>query len=550
MFSAGTEAYIKADHVLYSNAVFSPERSALFAGGIAVKDNYILQAGTKEEIACYIDDNTKITELGDKLLMPGFHDCHVHFMMGGLHINNVDLSDCKSAEECAKKTYDFYLAHPGNYKEGEWVLGFSWYNFFWEDQNFPKKEQLDKYFPDMPVFLLNADAHAAWTNSKGLEIVGITKDTENPPFGTIHKDENGEPTGYIDEGAMVLFTKYAYSFGLETQIKLIADMMGDFAKNGVTSCNDMLPFFGVNLGSLEGLERLEEQGKLTMRVNFANDLYDDFAFTKELRKKYKGGKINHFGLKQFADGIIVTHTTNLVEPYNDEPETPPMMVCDLGLLEEAFIKADSLDIPVHLHAVGDGSIRCILDIAAKARALNGTKDIRHSIEHLDLTHPDDFKRLAELGIVASMQPPHMALTDTYEECPYPFVVGKDRERYLWAMKSMLNHNVHLALGTDHPVVTINPFIGIYRAVTRLYNDGKPEGGWNPQEKLTMWETLASYTLGSAYMAHRDHELGSLEAGKLADIIAVDRNLFTLEPRAIMDAEVVLTMVDGKIVYQK
>ena len=541
-----------ADKILLSDAMFDAVADQPQPGGVAIKGNKIIAAGSKEEVLQYQGAETKITDYGEHMLMPGFCDSHIHLLLGSMFACEVDLSSAKSEEECAKMLYDFYKAEEDTYEDGEWVLGFSWYHLWWDNPQKPTRKTLDKYFPDRPVFLLNADAHAAWVNSKALEIAGADKNFPDVPYGTINRFEDGEPTGFLEELAMDICLKYAYKLPYKKEWQLLKNALPIFNSRGVTSVNDMQYFFGTNMGRLDVYQDMAKSGELTMRINFANGLLDDLDETRKLRQTFGDpeGLVYHNGVKEFIDGIVTTYTAVILEPYCDKPEAP--LSFELMDLEKAAKNIKILQkegMNVHLHATGDGAVRKAKEFYAAAIAENGQTNSRLSIEHLDMTKDEDLAELGKLGVIASVQPRHLALTDSLETSDYLPVVGEERAKHLWAYHSMEEAGMPLAFGTDYPIVSVDPLLGLYRAVTRIYPDGKPEGGWNPEQRISLSNALKAYTAGGAYMCGKEDVLGTLEAGKLADITVIEKNLFAVPAEEMLDCKVLMTMVNGEEVYQ-
>ena len=536
------------DKVILGSKVFTGLANKPEEKAIIIKENKILDVVDKHSINKYCDERTKILDYKDNLIISGFHDCHVHIFTGCLFYMYPNLSKATSEEEAVNMLKRFYDNNPERKQKHKWILGFMWYNFWWKDTKFPTKESLDKVFPDEPVFLLNADCHGAWVNSKALEICNVTKETKEVPFGTIFRDENNEPTGYLEESATDLCRNEAYKFSREQEVEILEEYINEIAKYGITSINDM---FGINQASFESFKILEERNELTVRVNIANNIFEDEEVSDELSKKYNKNKLFYNGVKQFLDGVIVTHTSVMLDNYLDRPDlNKSFPLCDYDKVEKLIIKYHKKGFNIHLHATGDGAVRFALDSYEKAIKLNGKTKSRLSIEHCDLIDSDDFKRFGELGVVASIQPPHLAAAETYTKSPYLATIGRDREKRLWAFRSLLDNNAVLAMGTDYPVVDINPVYGIYRAITRLYEDKTPEGGFYPEEKLTMAEIIRACTFGSAYKNNQEDILGTLERGKLADIVVLDKDLFSIDPEEILNTKVVTTIFNGEIIYTK
>lgn len=511
---------------------------------VAVKGNRIIAVG--ENLDHLTETGTRVIECGDNLVLPGFHDSHVHLMLAGLFQTCVNLQKAASEEETARLVKEFADSRP----DDPWVLGFTWYHVFWDNKRMPHKSTLDRLIPDRPIFLLNYEGHGAWVNSKALDLCGIDRNTPDPEGGEIERDQNGEPTGILYENAMGLVSKYAYDLSEEMQTSMLRQLMGNAVKKGVTSICDMQPFIGVDLGNPETYEKLEQSGELCVRINIAPELTGDLEKVKRLRKEHQSGCVKFSGLKQFIDGVATTHTAYMIEPYADAPGNTGSTVKPIPQLRDWIIKADGEGFRIRLHACGDGAVRAALDFFEEAARVNGRRDARHTIEHIENIHPDDMKRFAELGVIASMQPEHLAMTETFADNPYPEKLGPERIKLSWPIKSLLDAGAAVTLGTDCPVVDLDPFVGIYRALTRVHNDGEPSGGWNPAEKIDMAAAIKGFNQTPAYMEFREDELGTLEPGKLADIIVLDRNLFTVSTDEIRDTAVKITMMDGKIVYEK
>ncbi|MDR1068049.1 MAG: amidohydrolase [Clostridiales Family XIII bacterium] len=534
-----------ADILIRGNVIFDSLSDVPFRGAVAVKGNRIAAVLKDDDGAMMADAHTKIVDAGGRLVMPGFHDNHVHLLMAGMFREYVNLIDCRSAEESAKLAYE--AAQKDEDKSG-WVIGFQWYHVFWDNPELPDKKTLDAYFPDRPVFLLNAEAHGCWLNSAGLKRAGITKDTPDPDGGVIVRDETGEPTGILLEGAVALVTIHALVFPPEKERSLIRSYMDGAKAYGITSLIDVMPYFHGNMGDLSIYSEMDRSGELTTRIHAAPDLFGDLDLVLDWQKKYNSEKLTVNHVKQFVDGVFTTHTALMLDDYADKSGDRGLSLFDTDAIEAAVPEAHKRGLSVKLHCLGDRANRMALDYYEKAIRLYGKNNCRHAIEHCELVTEEDIPRFGQLGIVPSVQPEQIALTQIYAENPYPAVLGKDRAWQTWRLRDLLASAGVMAFGSDCPVIDNNPFFEIYRAVTRVHNDGEPAGGQNPAQKLTVAESLKAYTAGSAYSALRDHELGSLRAGNFADIIILDRNLF--ETDDIKNARVDLTVFDGEIIYER
>lgn len=534
-----------ADYVVASNAVFTGLEDVPKPGAVAVKGNRILAVGTEADIAQLIGPETKSYRYDDQLIMAGFHDFHIHLLLGSLQQQCVHLINAKSEDEAAQMVKAYADQNP----DDPWIIGFSWFHLYWDNKQLPHRSTLDKYIPDRPVYLFNAECHGVWLNSKALELAGITRDTPDPLYGEIARDENGEPTGFLYETAMAL-AKQAFTFTRERRISLLKGFLKHAAELGVTSVADMFPLVTMELGDLEMYREFDETDQLTTRIHFLLELNSDLEYPKRLREQYKSEKLQFSGLKNFLDGVPATYTAYMLKPYADNPDTCGYTLIPKEQIEAWTVAADREDFRIRYHACGDAAVRLGLDCFEAAQRANGVRDSRHTIEHVEVIDPSDMNRFAKLGVIPSMQPEHIASSETYDSNVYRSRLGKERLPYTWPINSLQKSGAKIALGSDFPVVSLDPMTEIYRAVTRVHNDGEPVGGWNPEERITLAEALRGYTLGSAYGNFREHELGTLEAGKLADLVVIDRNLFAVDPSEIRSAKIALTMMDGKVVYEK
>ncbi len=535
---------VYADKLLKSEAIYTAK--GVISGSIAIKNNRILSVDIGNKNDSLIDCNTIVHDFGKHLIIPGFHDSHVHVLIGSLFHNSINLGHTKSEEEAVKAVKEFADSRP----EDPWVLGFNWYHIHWHNKKMPTKRSLDAMIPDRPIFLLNSEAHGAWVNSKALELSKITNQTPSPEYGIIERDEHGEATGILIENALGLAAKYAYDLPDERQAFLIEDFNKKAVRYGITSVNDMLPYFGFDMGNLDVYQKYVDAHDNSIRFYLAPGLDQDIDYLLKLKEKYSSEKLRVVSLKEFVDGVPTTYTALLLESYSDKPSTKGSPLKDPEKLRRLILDGHKNGFSVRLHACGDGAVHMALNFFEEAIKKYGRRGNRHSVEHVEAIHPDDILRFKFLGITASVQPEHMAITNNFEDNPYPSRYGKKREMHLWALKSILDKDVKLSFGTDYPVVDILPFTGIYRAYTRLHNDGKPEGGWNPEQKLAMDQIIRACTYGSAYISHMEDKIGSIEAGKLADVTVLRNNFFKCDPQNILDNEVIYTMIDGKEAYKK
>jgi predicted amidohydrolase YtcJ len=529
-----------ADVILSSNTVFTGLSDQPEPASIAIKDNKIVAIGSEEEINHYAGDNTKIYKFNDQLIMPGFHDFHLHIMQGAVSLGGVNLFAARSEDEALEMIREFAELNP----ENPWVIGFTWDAGYWNTGQLPNRYSLDRIIPDRPVLMFHAEVHYAWVNSKALEIASITRHTENPPFGMIGKDESGEPDGLLYEGAMDAIIRHAYDFTKEKKRDLFTNFLAHAASLGVTAVHDL--FAAESLAALNDYsvyKEFEDKGQLTTRIHLWPALNGDVERAKQLRDTYQSNKLRVSGLKQFIDGVITARTAYLLEPYADQLDTCSETTFPPETIKKWVVDADKEGFGIRFHAIGDGAIRLALDAYEGAQKANGKRDSRHSIEHIEVIHPEDIHRFKELGVTASMQPDHLAMS---ERGVYTDRIGTEREKHVFSIHTLQKAGAKLAFGTDFPVDILNPLLQIYRAVTRIDSSGRAV--WHPHERITLAEALKAYTAGPAYGTFREQELGTLEVGKLADLVVLERNLFEIPVEEIPDTKVLLTIVDGKVVF--
>ena len=531
---------MKADIILSSEAVFTGLEDGPKPAAIAISGNRIIAVAPLDEIESFIGEKTLVHYYGDQLIIPGFHDFHVHAMMGGLSLESLNLFEARSERQAVEMVQQYAETQ----EEAEWIIGFMWDSSYWVDKKFPSRYSLDHAISDRPVVLFHAEGHYTWVNTKALKMANIDSQTPNPPNGIIEKDENGEPTGILIEEATSLITKYAYDFSKQKKRELFKSFLSEAAKFGVTSVNNLYGTETLSkLDDFEIFQEFEEEGELTVRMHLFPALDGDIEGAVNLRKKYQSDKLCVSGLKQFIDGVITSRTAYMLEPYADKPETYGMPAHSYVEIKQWVAEADQHGFSIRFHAIGDAAVRLALDSYEAARNINGKTDSRHSIEHIEVIHPDDIARFGELEVIASMQPNHFALS---ERGTYTERIGLEREKYVFAIRSLKNAGAKLTFGTDFPIDSLNPLVQIYRAITRIDSSGKDV--WNPNERISLADALKAYTYGPAFGTFREHELGTIEEGKLADLVVLDRNLFDISTKEIIQTSVQLTISDGKIVF--
>ena len=533
----------KADIVLSSDAIFTGLTHEPTSGAIAILGDKILSVGSKAEIEPFIGSGTKVFNYGNQLIMPGFHDFHLHIMFSALSLTSINLFEARSAQEVAAKVLEFSKECP----EEDWIIGMQWDAGYWHDKQEPHYKILDAVIPDRPVVLFHAEGHYTWVNSKAMELAGVTEDIRDPDFGRYERDKNGLLTGILYEEAQQIVLKEALRLTQNKKETILKEFLRLLSQNGITSVNDLFAPIDDFLQDYDLFEKLDKQGELTTRFHITPELDGNLDKAQILRNKYESKKLQFSGLKQFVDGTVTGHTAYFLKPYSDQLDICGHPALDPEVLIDRVVKADELGFRIRFHAIGDAAIRLALDAFEEAVRKNGKRDSRHTVEHIEVIDSDDIERFSKLGVIASMQPDHMAASSREV---YSSIIGPEREKNVFLTKSLLNTGASLALGTDFPVsISLNPMRQIYTAITRVDSSGDSQNTWHPEQKITLAQALQAYTYGSAYGCFREHELGTIEEGKLADLVVLDRNLFDIPESEVLKTKVELTINDGKVVYK-
>lgn len=540
---------MNADIVIKAKNLFTAESMELTSGCVVIAEDKIVDIVPLEQIDTYVGESTKIIDAKEGLVMPGLIDAHTHFFNGALanseHVCN-DIEKSTSEEDCARIIAEYAKAHPNEKR----IRGRGWFITNWGTTELPTKASLDAVLPDIPVYLGAADCHSYWLNSAALKECGVTEDTE-VSSGYIGKLPNGELSGMLVEMEACIYAEKKYrEFSYEDQVEIFSDFMTKAASYGVTSLSEMIPgeYDDEHFIKYSIVKKLGDSGKAKTRLHLFTKLYDvdDYSVALDWKKKLDGPFIKLAGLKGFIDGVAETYTGLLLEPYTDKPET-----CGIGVpakplneLKENVYRANAAGLPVRIHCIADGSVRMALDAFEYANSKCGDKALANTIEHIENIHPDDIDRFKKLHVIPSMQPIHMILDADGKIAR----IGEERIKYEWPLRSIVDSFGSVALGTDYPVVDINPFENIYSAVTRCNFDGS-SATHNEWEKLSIEETLLGYTAWAAKAYSRENEIGMLKKGMLADVVILDTNLLKVEPKEILNTKVLTTILNGKIVYE-
>ncbi|MGD2245102.1 MAG: amidohydrolase [Candidatus Aminicenantes bacterium] len=530
------------DLILFNGAVWTVNPDQPWAEAVAVTDDKIVSVGSTEDILKLRGAGTKSIDCESAFVLPGFIDSHTHFLNGGFSLSSVQLYEVKSREE--------FIARIKNKAEtceaDEWILNGDWDHQKFDPPDLPRKEWIDPVTSDIPVCINRHDGHMALVNSLALKIAGITKVTVSPQGGEILKDpDTGEPTGILKDAAMDLVTRHIPEPTLEQKVKAAETALKMAARLGVTSIHDM------NYEeSCEALVQLFRDNRLTARIYGYTPISrpESFAVFRS-KTPPDSGYLKAGGLKGFVDGSLGSSTALFFDPYSDNPETTGLLAPDMlpeGVMAERIRQADQAGLQLAVHAIGDRANHIILDVFEEIVKEKGVRDRRWRIEHAQHLIPEDMGRFKELGIIASVQPYHAIDDGRWAEEK----IGKSRARTTYAFKSLLDTGAVLACGSDWTVAPLNPLTGISAAVSRQTVDGKNPGGWYPEQKITLEEAIRGYTINGAYTEFAEETKGSLEEGKLADIVVLDLNLFEVPPEKILLARVLMTIVGGTVIYEK
>jgi predicted amidohydrolase YtcJ len=543
-----------ADVIITNGRVYTVNAKQPWAEAIAIRDHHIVGVGTGDDVARWRGPHTKTIDAQKHTILPGFYDSHIHFMEGALSLEKVNVDDTKTVGEIQEKVKAFAAAHPRD----AWVLGRGWsYPEF--PGSMPDKRYLDEIVPDRPVYIEGFDGHTGWANSKALELSGITKMTPDPPNGEIVRDpKTGEATGALKEDAANIVVRHLPP---PTRAERVAALKKAIAwansvgltrvvgcGNDTTATSDYL--------FMDLLREMQKRGELTLR--FANSYYvdpkglgpEDWKTINTYRKQYPAADdwLSFDAAKFFLDGVVESHTAAMLAPYSDDPKQIGSMRWDVERYRQNVLALDKAGVQIYTHAIGDKAVRTALDAYEAAAKVNGTREARHRIEHIETISTEDIPRFGTLGVIASFQPLH-AYPDEDTLDVWLKNVGEERGTRAWAWQSISRAGGRLAFGSDWPVVTLNPWYGVQNALTRQTRDGKPPGGFVPKERLSLNQAIEGYTLGAAIGARKGKTEGSIEPGKLADLIVLSEDLFSVEPSQIYKTEVLLTIVGGKVVYQ-
>jgi len=525
--------------LLYNANIYTLDKSRPKASAVLVAGGRVIAVGDRNKLESLAHGRVEKQDMQGKTILPGLTDAHLHIQNYALFLGKIDC-ETKTKEECLHRVAERVKKS----KPGEWILGHGWNHNEWSvGGELPTADDLDALAPNNPVYLTAKSLHAAWANTSALTLANITDDTPNPKDGVIQRDHTGRATGALLETAMMLVDSIIPEPSIAEIASAIETAQPILWKMGLTGIHDF-----DRRDAFMALQQLHSQGKLKLRVN-KNIPVDslDHAFELGLRTGFGDDWLWVGSVKAFMDGALGPRTAAMFQPYLNEPENRGILNMDGEELFEHCRRAVDVGLSMTVHAIGDRANHEVLNAYEQIRKYEkekGLPHLRHRIEHVQILHPDDAPRFAQLNVIASMQPIHapsdMLTADR---------LWGDRSALAYAWRTQLNYGAPLAFGSDAPVESPNPFWGLHAAVTRRRADGTPSAdGWYPEQKLTLAEALSAFTLGAAYAANAEHRLGKLAQNYLADLIVLEQDIFSSDPNGLLTMNASATMINGEWVY--
>ncbi|HMF97167.1 MAG TPA: amidohydrolase [Vicinamibacterales bacterium] len=534
-------ARLAADLVVTGANVWTGDSRRPTAAAVAVIGDRIVDVGSASDIEPWRGSATTVLDAEGRRLLPGFNDAHVHFVDGGVQLENVDLRDADSQTEFARRIGERARAKPG-----EWIIGGEWDDQRWSPADLPTRQLIDDRTNGTPVFVSRYDGHMALANSAALGRAAVTEATTDPPGGAIVRDARGFPTGILKDAAMDLVARVIPKMMPEQRLRAVKRALEHAESLGVTSVQDMNPSYE----DVAVYAELAARGELTTRIYAApmeTAWYDQAKIG--LRRGFGSPWLRIGAVKGYADGSLGSTTAYFFQPYLDAPQTRGLLsdeMQDINQMRTRLMAADHAGLQLCIHAIGDAGISQILDLFGDIVRANGERDRRFRIEHAQHIAPRDFDRFAQLKTVASVQPYHAIDDGRWAERR----IGPERIKTTYAFRTLLDKGVRLALGTDWTVAPLNPMLTLYAATTRATLDGKNPDGWVREQKITVEEAVTAYTAGSAFAEFQEREKGTIARGQLADMVILSDDIFGIAPVRIKDVKVLTTIVGGRIVHQR
>lgn len=534
-----------ADSVYRNGRVYTVDANRSWAEAVAITNGRISYVGSDAGATAHIGSNTTVVDLGGRMMLPAFQDIHIHPISGGIEASACDLNGLAGLAAYRSTIGEYAAANP----DLPWILGGGWSMAVFGPGGAPSRTILDELVPNRPVYLSSADGHTGWASSRALEIAGITTDTPDPVDGRIDRDpETGELVGSLQEGAMRLVTRHIPPTTLEDRIAGLRYARNMLHRYGITSITDA----SVGPENLEAYAAMDQRGELNLRVvaSLWWDREKDEAQIPDLiaqREKYTNGHVRATTIKIMQDGVLENYTAAMLEPYLEGGGTLGIPMVEPELLKRAVTQLDAAGFQVHFHAIGDAAIRQSLDAVEEALLENGDLGHRHHISHLQVIHPDDIPRFAELKVVANFQPLWAAYDDYIKELNIP-AIGEERTSWMYPIQSVKDAGGMVAFGSDWSVSTANPFYQMETAITRMDSNDYSIDPFIPGEAIDIASAIDAFTINAAFVNKHEDDTGSIEPGKYADLIVLDQNLIDIESTAISDTQVLLTLLEGEAVH--
>jgi len=507
-------------------------------GAVAIADGKILAVGDSSQIARYVGSKTEVLRANGGLVMPGFADGHTHFIDGGFQLASVDLRDAATPQEFVRRLKEY----AARLKPGEWITGGDWDHTLWPGATLPQHGWIDSVTPNNPVFVNRLDGHEALANTAAMHAAGVTKATPTPQGGEILHDARGEPTGIFKDRAMDLIWHAAPDPSPAQRDSALARALAHAAALGVTATAHMSASFA----DLASYRRLEHAGRQTLRVSLYLPLDSWQAVAESVARNVGDDWVRIGGVKGYMDGSAGSRTAFFFEPFSDSANYRGLMQHPEADMRKWIGGADSAGLQIAVHAIGDRANAILLAIYDSVARAHGARDRRFRVEHAQHLRPQDIPRFGMQRVVASMQPYHAIDDGRWVEKR----IGPVRIKTTYAFRTLYDTDAPLAFGSDWTVAPLDPMLGVYAAVTRRTLDGKNPGGWVPEQKITLGETLRAYTYGNAWATFNEQKWGTLAPGRFADVVVLDRDPFTVPAESLGTIKPRYTMVGGKVVYRK
>jgi predicted amidohydrolase YtcJ len=531
----------RVERVYYNGTIYTMDDRKPVAQAIVTGGGRILFVGSTTEAVSLAGEEVERIDLDGSCVLPGLTDAHAHFIGFAEQRHRVDLTGTRSLDELRGRISEYIVRGA----PGGWVLGRGWDQNDWPDKEYPDRADLDEASRDIPIFVRRVCGHAAVANSRALELAGVDGSTPDPPGGRIVRDDDGRPTGLLFEEAMNLVRDIVPPYTPDERKSFLREAVLECLSVGLVGVHEM----GISTAEVGLYRELYDAGDLPFRITAYLDAPEG-GIPEDIRDVLERAGEDEFfrivGVKFYADGSLGARSAALLEEYSDDPGNRGMLVTGHEELYSGILECHELGLQAAVHAIGDRGIRAVLDTYERILGERPRRDARHRIEHAQVVNGNDIGRFHGLGVVPSMQFTHCTSDMPWAEER----LGPERVKGAYAWRSFLDAGCRIPGGSDFPVESIDPLLGLYAAVTRMDLSGRPPGGWYGDQCLTMEEAVRAFTLDAAYAAHLEGERGSLSSGKLADFVVLSRDVMEIDPGLVPEVEVTMTVLGGEIVYRR